>query len=82
MRLRALEDLVHIGSGTPVDVAYVRAVGHEDAALHGFSVVVSVRQPPLSREVDDEVPVCKLVRSRGDEESIDVDVVKQSEREG
>ena len=63
-------DFVHVASGTPEEVRQVHAIGHERTEIYGFAVEVRVRQPALSREIDDEPPVSKLVRSGGDEQSI------------
>ena len=48
--LAAFENLVHIGSGAPVQVGHGHAVGHKPAGFHVFSIAVNRREPALYRE--------------------------------
>ena len=50
-RLGALQDLVHLRSGTPVQVSIVRSVGHETASVHRFAEPGHRRQPILQRKL-------------------------------
>ena len=49
--LGAFQDLVHVGSGAPVQVDNVHAVGHKPAVFDKFSVGVYRREPVFCREV-------------------------------
>src|SRR5437867_3188637 len=54
-RLRALEDLVHVGGGAPEEIGKAHTVGHEPPGLHELALWMHYRQPALDRDG------CKLV---------------------
>src|SRR5215469_695171 len=56
-RLRTLQDLVHIGCGTPVHVTPVRPVRHEPARFYKLLSQKHRREPGLGRQVEQPLPV-------------------------
>src|SRR5262249_10089101 len=53
--LRALEDFVHVGGGTPKEIAEIRAVAHEAASLHMVSPREKRRQPIPQSQLGDSL---------------------------
>lgn len=48
-RFRALEELVHVPGGAPVEVHQARGIGHEPSGVHEVALLRHHREPVLSR---------------------------------
>src|SRR5262245_33433611 len=74
-RLGALEDLVHVGGGTPEEIRQARPVPHESPGLHKLACTGSAphcRQPALHPKVYEADSVNKEQRVCQDDESADL----------
>src|SRR5947209_1576274 len=49
--LCTLEDLIHVGSGTPIQIGKVRSIGHKAPGIDKLPPWVHCRQPVLCRQV-------------------------------
>ena len=57
-RLRALEDLVYVGTYCAVQMLKIRVVGHESTCIHKQTAIVYRSEPSLGRELNDP---CSMV---------------------
>src|SRR6266568_5510317 len=78
--LRALENLVHVASGTTVEVGKVHSIGHQTPKFHRLANGERAWQPSAGCKVHDKSSIGVDARRRRDEERLGAGPADQRER--